>query len=233
MNITHIFSSQIKSVCGSRARCESRAPGFSGPRPWSLHRRSGYRPTSADRPARLPHIAFNSWGQLVKRDGFGKLVPAGRDEIIPLVEGSVFHERDRFGNYRPTRPDVVATGGFSNYDESIAYFDSPAIEMFLMLIMLICAVSFFVYLAAVQKRWRRVRAEEEGKWFLIIIFGCIALVTFNLTVESHTIESFPEAVRKAAFQVVAIGTTTGYATADFAKWPGFSVAVFELIRITL
>ena len=74
-------------------------------------------PLADSSPARLPHIAFNSWGQLVKRDGFGKLVPAGRDEIIPLVEGSVFHERDRFGNYRPTRPDVVATGGFSDLAE--------------------------------------------------------------------------------------------------------------------
>lgn len=74
-------------------------------------------PLADSSPARLPYIAFNSWGQLVKRDGFGKLVPAGRDEIIPLVEGSVFHERDRFGNYRPTRPDVVATGGFSDLAE--------------------------------------------------------------------------------------------------------------------
>ena len=70
-------------------------------------------PLADSSPARLPHVAFNSRGQLVKRDGFGKLVPAGRDEIIPLVEGSIFHERDRFGNYRPTRPDVLATGGFS------------------------------------------------------------------------------------------------------------------------
>ena len=70
-------------------------------------------PLADSSPARLPHVAFNSRGQLVKRDGFGKLVPAGRDEIIPLVEGSVFHERDRFGNYRPTRPNVVLTGGFS------------------------------------------------------------------------------------------------------------------------
>ena len=74
-------------------------------------------PLADSSPARLPHVAFNSRGQLVKRDGFGKLVPAGRDEIIPLVEGSVFHDRDRYGNYRPGRPDVLATGGFSEVAE--------------------------------------------------------------------------------------------------------------------
>ena len=73
-------------------------------------------PLADSSPARLPHVAFNSRGQLVKRNGFGKLVPAGRNEIIPFVEGSVFHDRDRFGNYRPGWPDVLATGGFG-YDE--------------------------------------------------------------------------------------------------------------------
>jgi len=74
-------------------------------------------PLADSSPARLPHVAFNSRGQLVKRNGFGKLVPAGRNEIIPFVEGSVFHDRDRFGNYRPGWPDVLATGGFG-YDEA-------------------------------------------------------------------------------------------------------------------
>ncbi len=76
-------------------------------------------PLADSSPAQLPHVAFNSRGQLVERDRYGKLVPVGRDEIIPLVEGSVFHERDRFGNYRPTRPDVVATGGFSELAEHL------------------------------------------------------------------------------------------------------------------
>jgi len=74
-------------------------------------------PLADSSPARLPHVAFNSRGQLVKRNGFGKLVPAGRNEIIPFVEGSVFHDRDRFGNYRPGWPDVLATGGFG-FDEA-------------------------------------------------------------------------------------------------------------------
>jgi prepilin-type N-terminal cleavage/methylation domain-containing protein len=74
-------------------------------------------PLADSSPARLPHVAFNSRGQLVKRDRHGKLVPAGRNEIIPFVEGSVFHDRDRFGNYRPGWPDVLATGGFG-YDEA-------------------------------------------------------------------------------------------------------------------
>ena len=41
-------------------------------------------------------------------------MPAGRNEIIPFVVGSLFHDRDRFGNYRSGRPDLLATGGFDD-----------------------------------------------------------------------------------------------------------------------
>lgn len=125
----------------------------------------------------------------------------------------------------------VATGGFSNYDASIAHFRTVpginfvALESFLTLIMAAGATSFFVYLAIAQRNWRRVKAEEEGRWFLIILAVATALVTFNLTVGSQTIESFPEALLEALFNVVSISTTTGYATSDFSAWPGFSVAV--------
>jgi len=80
-------------------------------------------------PVRLPHVAFNARGQLVKRDRYGKLVPAGRDEIIPLVEGSVFHERGRFGNYLPISPDVLVTGGFDDPDRLLnVWKDMPAAD---------------------------------------------------------------------------------------------------------
>jgi prepilin-type N-terminal cleavage/methylation domain-containing protein len=71
-------------------------------------------PLADSSPALLPHVAFNSRGQLVRRDGYGKIKPTGRDEVIPLVEGSVFHERGRFGNYLPVKPDVLVTGGYAD-----------------------------------------------------------------------------------------------------------------------
>ncbi len=65
-------------------------------------------PISDSSPAILPALGFNSRGQL----------KSGRDEVIPLVSGSVMHEQDRFGNYRPSRPDVQVTGGYEDTVET-------------------------------------------------------------------------------------------------------------------
>jgi len=132
----------------------------------------------------------------------------------------------------------VATGGFSNYDASIAHFrtvpgiNAVALESFLTLIMAAGATSFFIYLAVVQRRWSRLRNAEESRWFLIVLVVATALVTVNLTFERDATRSFPEALLEALFNVVSISTTTGYATSDFSAWPGFSVAlIFTLMFI--
>jgi trk system potassium uptake protein TrkH len=37
----------------------------------------------------------------------------------------------------------------------------------------------------------------------------------------HVIDDFPSAFRQAAFQVVSVATTTGYATTNYLLWPSF------------
>ena len=61
-------------------------------------------PLSDSTPAVLPVVGFNSRGQL----------KSNSDQVIPLVTGTVLHEKDRFGNYLPLSPDVLITGGFSD-----------------------------------------------------------------------------------------------------------------------
>ena len=68
-------------------------------------------PISDSTPAMLPVVGFNSRGQL----------KSGRDEVIPLVSGSIMHEKDRFGNHRPSRPDLQVTGGYTDVVENGQY----------------------------------------------------------------------------------------------------------------
>lgn len=126
---------------------------------------------------------------------------------------------------------TVATGGFGNYNSSIAHFDSPAIDAFLTVMMLAAGVTFFFYAAVAKRNWTRARAEEEGRWFVGIATAAIVLILFNLTVENHAHDSFLESLRHAAFQVASILTTTGFATDDYARWPGFSIAVLLALMV--
>ena len=126
---------------------------------------------------------------------------------------------------------TVATGGFSTHDESIGWFQSLEIEMFLSVMMILSSISFFVYHAIIRRRWKRLRAEEEGTTFLILAFASCALVVFNLTFESHFYNDFGHAFRESVFQVTSIVTTTGFVSEDYDQWPGFSMAILLLLMV--
>ncbi|MDQ8189655.1 TrkH family potassium uptake protein [Roseibacillus persicicus] len=115
----------------------------------------------------------------------------------------------------------LSTGGFSNHNESIGYFSGwrtgLAIEMWLTLFMLLGSISFLVYVVIIQRNWKRLRNEEEGKWYLIlIVLSVIGIVAIKYVLGGRELgESF----RGAIFTVVSIVSSTGYGTADFEQWP--------------
>lgn len=59
-----------------------------------------------------------------------------------------------------------------------------------------------------------------------IVIAATAAITANIL---RICSGFGEALRLAAFQVASIITTTGYSTADFNLWPGFSKAVLFIL----
>lgn len=127
---------------------------------------------------------------------------------------------------------TVATGGFGLYDDSIMHFKSVPIEMFLSVMMIASSISFFYYLCMIGRCTgkRIARREEEGTWFLSLFAIATVLITINL-VTSHKLD-FLEALRHSTFQAATIMTTCGFASADFASWPGFSIAMlFSLMFI--
>ena len=114
---------------------------------------------------------------------------------------------------------TVATGGFSTHDASMAYFDSPLIELIAITFMLIGAVNFSVHFVA----WRTFRLQRYGqdtqtRTLLLAAAGLTAFVAAVLYV-TNEYDGPLESLRYAAFQVVSVISTTGFATANFALWP--------------
>src|SRR3546814_15442560 len=60
----------------------------------------------------------------------------------------------------------IATGGFSNYDASNAYFDNAGTEWAMSVIMLLGSVPFVPYLRAVRGNLRNVYAETQLRLIL-------------------------------------------------------------------
>lgn len=116
---------------------------------------------------------------------------------------------------------TVAIGGFSTHDASIGYFDSGLIEMIAVVFMLISAVNFSLHFLAWRNRSvRHYFADSEVRVFFGIML-LISLITLAYLLITSTVSDTGLAIRQAIFQTVSIGSTAGFATADFAAWPGF------------
>lgn len=123
---------------------------------------------------------------------------------------------------------TVSTGGFSPKNQSIGFYSSWdngwLIELWISIFMLICSVSFLVWVVLLKKRWQRLKNEEEGKYFIL---WCLLLTLFTyLVLEFSGEHGGILALREAWFMTVSLASTTGYITADYSNWP--AVAKFLL-----
>jgi trk system potassium uptake protein len=117
---------------------------------------------------------------------------------------------------------TMGLGGFSSYDASIGYFQSPAIEAVAVVFMLIAGINFALYFMVWKRRsLRGLWNDVEARAFLLVVLGAVLLVAVVLSAEG-VYPSFGEALRHAAFNVVSVATTTGYASVDYALWPPFA-----------
>ena len=126
---------------------------------------------------------------------------------------------------------TVSLGGFSSHDASFAHFNSPAIEAVAIAFMLLAGINFGTHFFAIQRlSLRPYFGDAEMRAFIGVVLGGVVLVTVYLV--SHGVYAdMPLALRYAAFNVVSVATTTGYATADYAVWPLF-VALLMLLLCT-
>ncbi|MEF8792271.1 TrkH family potassium uptake protein [Thiohalorhabdus sp.] len=114
---------------------------------------------------------------------------------------------------------AVGTAGFSTHDASIGYFDNPAVEYILTGVMFLGAVNFALHFAFLHGEGLRAYvADPEFRTYAGLLTGLVAVVTVVL-LAYQVYPSGEEAFRRAVFQAVSIGTTTGFATADYAAWP--------------
>ena len=117
---------------------------------------------------------------------------------------------------------TMGLGGFAAYDASFGHFQSPAIEAVAVVFMTLAGINFGLYFVAWRKRslavvWR----DVEARTYLALVAASVLGVALFLA--AHGVyPSVAESLRHAAFNVVSIATTTGYATVDYAQWPIFA-----------
>ncbi|MGH0031396.1 MAG: TrkH family potassium uptake protein [Myxococcota bacterium] len=118
---------------------------------------------------------------------------------------------------------TISTGGFSPYNDSLAHFPIR-IQLVVLVFMLAAGVNFFVHYSLASKRNLSVLRDLELRVYLGIAAMGTLLVLWNL-MGAGAEGGVAHLLVDAAFQVVSVLTTTGFATSDFETWPGLSRAL--------
>jgi trk system potassium uptake protein TrkH len=117
---------------------------------------------------------------------------------------------------------TLALGGFSTHDANIGYFNSPLIEMVLMVFMLIAAVNFATHFIALRKgNFAAYRRDPEARWMLLMVLGSCVMITLFLQLKGVYSNGL-QALRYASFNVISLATTSGFVNTDYGGWPVFA-----------
>ena len=123
---------------------------------------------------------------------------------------------------------TAGTGGFSNRNASVSFYDSAYIDGVITVFMILFGVNFNLYFLLLLKDWKSVFKDEELRTYLGVIAASIGIITVNiLSINENVVHAF----RYASFQVASIITTTGFYTADYEHWPELSKAVLLAIMV--
>ena len=120
---------------------------------------------------------------------------------------------------------TAGTGGFGIKNDSIASY-SPYIQWVVTIFMLLFGVNFNAYYLILLRNAKKAFKMEEVRWYFAIIFLSVFVIFTDLM---QFYPSLGDAIRDAFFQVAAIITTTGFATADFNLWSATSKSTLVLL----
>ncbi len=116
---------------------------------------------------------------------------------------------------------TIAIGGFSTHDASIGYFDSTAIELVAVVFMLLSGANFAIHFVALRNKSLKPYLRDAEFRAYIWVLLVVSIVTIGYLQLTKTFESTTESIIEGLFQVVSIGTTTGFTTVEYYTWPGF------------
>jgi trk system potassium uptake protein TrkH len=122
---------------------------------------------------------------------------------------------------------TVATGGYSTKNASVAHFNSAYIDAVITIFMVLAGINFSLHFWLLKGKFGNLLKDSELKSYLVIFFASTIIITWNLSAGKYS--SIWESLRYASFQVASIMTTTGFATADYEKWPFISQAILFIL----
>lgn len=121
---------------------------------------------------------------------------------------------------------TVSTGGFSIYNEGIPHVHNLNIEIVLMIFMFLGGINFLFLTRIFSKAGPDIIFNREFRAHLLIMF--LVLIGVTTALVRHG-QSFGSALFDGLFQVISIGTTTGFHSCDFSFWMPLPITLLLIL----
>jgi trk system potassium uptake protein TrkH len=121
---------------------------------------------------------------------------------------------------------TMATGGFSPKNDSIAFYNSPAIEWVCAAFMLLAGFNFSLVWQLLRGRGRDLLHSSEARAYAAVILAAGFVITCSILPQSASLEA---ALRNALFNTATILTSTGLFNENYNAWPSLAQGMLFLL----
>ncbi len=122
---------------------------------------------------------------------------------------------------------TIATGGFSNYNNSIGHFNNALIEINAIIFVILGSIPFIAYIKYLNGDKKVFYKDAQIIFFLKTIIISVIIIFIFLLFKNDESEIF--LLRQVLFNVVSILTGTGYVTTNYSDWGGFPLIFFLVL----
>ena len=122
---------------------------------------------------------------------------------------------------------TIATGGFSNYNESIGHFNNALIEINAVVFIILGSIPFITYIKYLNGDKKIFYQDTQISFFIKTIIISVLIIFIFLLFKNYDSEDF--LLRQVIFNVVSILTGTGYVTTNYSDWGGFPLIFFLVL----
>ncbi len=126
---------------------------------------------------------------------------------------------------------TVATGGFSTRNSSIMYYNSPIIDVIIIVFMILSSMHFGVIFMAIVNHSFKPLKNPISKYYISVIAIISIIIAIDLKFNGGY-DSWGKSILDSTFQTASFISTTGFGQADNSLWPNLSnlLLIFALIH---
>jgi trk system potassium uptake protein len=116
---------------------------------------------------------------------------------------------------------TVSTGGFSTHDASLAYFNSPAIQLIAVAFMIMGAINFNLHYLAFKRAGLKPYTEDAEFSFFIKLYAAVVILIWVALVLLSPNDQPLSTMINSLFETASFISTSGFASANIVPWPIF------------